>query len=109
MADSVFLFRRQLRKSLGQPQRLKDWIVTEAGMAARRIDNHPFNHALEPIERLTLARKRQHTTKTRAKRLLIGKSSKFCQQSRNIFFIGGLRSGIARGINAGRTAERIDL
>ena len=72
MADPVFRFRRQLAKSLVEPDRLKYRIVSEAEISARRLDNCPFNKAFHCVAKFPVTRNREHATKTRNERPLIG-------------------------------------
>jgi len=109
MADSIFLSGRKLAESLGESVWLEDRIVTEATSTARRIDDGPFDYALESAEHFPFARQSKHTAKTRREWARPLTLSQFRKQSCDILAILRARAGIARRVNPGRALKRIDF
>jgi hypothetical protein len=109
MADSVLYGRSNLPKSLGQSGWLKDRIVTEATSPMRLIEDRPFDCSLESAEHFAFAGQSKDTAKTRGEWTVPATLAQFGKESCNILAVLRARSGIARGINAGRALERIDF
>ncbi len=115
MAVLRFLYRAEFRKGLADLREIKQGIVSESAVPSGCVQNDAFSGAAEGVNRLAVSGHGQHADESRGASSC-GGAGEFAQHTRVVGFVirvavcrVRLAGRIAGGMNAGRSAERVNL